>query len=131
MPGFEILDHYTQITISAINPTTNQNVATLLSPTEASFVVGLFTTTTGSLTDPVYLLDKPAEKIAAAAQGLPTPFIVPGLSLQVFPTGLIVTCIWIMAFGTVVGLGTLGRLQFRDQYRREMRAMSSGDVKRI
>jgi hypothetical protein len=88
----------------------------------------------GSLNDAAFLLDKPAEKIAAAAQGLPTPYIVPGLSLGVFPTGLIVTSIWLAFFIGIVGLGTLGRMQFREQDRKEYRAqlsMSGFTTKRI
>jgi hypothetical protein len=116
-----------QITISASNPLLERTVSTILSPTEASFVVGLFTDPNGSLSDPSFLLDKPALKIEAAAQGLPTPFIVPGLSLGVFPTGLIVSSVWTLFFFIIVGFGTLGRMQFREEYRAAIRAqMRSG-----
>jgi len=134
-PGMNQSDFKTllipQVTISAQNPALGRNVSTLLSPTEASFVIGLFMTSIGSLTDPAFLLDKPAQKIEAAAQGLPTPYIVPGLSLGVFPTGLIVTSIWLLFFTLIVGLGTLGRMQFREQYRRDFKAQMSGSAKRI
>jgi hypothetical protein len=118
-----------QITLSANNPTLGRTVQATLSPTEASFVIGLFTDAGGSFSDPLFLLDKPAAKIAAAAQGLPTPFIVPGLSLGVFPTGLIVVSIWAMFFFTVVGLGTLGRMKFREEYRSAIRAQMSSSTK--
>ncbi|KAF2668481.1 hypothetical protein BT63DRAFT_414486 [Microthyrium microscopicum] len=120
-----------QISISAVSPSTKQTISTDVSSNQASFVAGVFATATGNLTDPKYLLDKPAEKLAAAAQGLPTPFIVPGLSLGVFPVGLIVALVWLVGFSTAVGLGTLGRIQFREQYRSAIRAQMSGDVKRI
>jgi hypothetical protein len=119
------------ITIYAANPVTSQNVSSELSSTEASFNAGLFTTSSGSLTDPSFLLDNPAEKIIAAEQGLPTPYIVPGLSLGVFPTGLIVTGAWMLIFFITVGYGTLGRIKFRDQYRRDMKAYKTNGIRRI
>jgi hypothetical protein len=120
-----------QIAISAVNPNTNQVVNTSLSSTEASFVAGIFSRAAGNLTDPKQLLGQPAEQLAAAAQGKPTPFVVPGLSLGVFPVGLIVTSIWMVLFATAVGLGTLGRIQFREQYRRAVLAQKAETQRRI
>jgi hypothetical protein len=120
-----------QIAISAINPTSNKEVNTSLSSTEASFVAGVFSRAVGNLSDPKELLGQPAEQLAAAAQGKPTPFVVPGLSLGLFPTGLIVTSIWMVLFATAVGLGTIGRIQFREQYRRAILAQKAEAQRRI
>lgn len=120
-----------QIAISAMNPQTKLVVNTSLSSTESSFVAGVFSKVAGNVTDPKALLGNPQEQLAAAAAGLPTPFVVPGLSLGVFPVGLIVTGTWMFFFVTVVGLGTFGRLQFREQYRRAIRAQKEETQRRI
>jgi len=111
--------------------TSLQQVSTNINSTEASFVAGLFTTSGGNLTDPKYLLYNPSDKIIAAAQGLPTPFIVPGLSLGIFPTGLIITGIWMVLFICTVVYGTLGRIKFRDEYRRQWRIEKEIGIRRI
>ena len=61
----------------------------------------------------------------------PAPFVLPGVTLGIFPTGLIITSIWCVAFITIVGLGTLGRVQFREQYRARMKRERSAGVKTI
>ncbi|TID26932.1 gb [Venturia nashicola] len=120
-----------QIAISATSPQTKLAINTSLSSTESSFVAGVFSKAAGNVTDPKELLGNPQEQLAAAEAGLPTPFAVPGLSLAVFPVGLIVTGTWMFFFVTAVGLGTLGRMQFRDQYRRAIRAQKEETQRRI
>lgn len=120
-----------QISISATNPASQKSVNTTLSSSEASFNSGVFATQAGNSSDPTTLLGQPVEQIAAAAQGLPTPYDVPGLALGVFPTGLIVTGVWMTLFIGVVGAGTIGRMQFRDQYRRAIRAQKEQGQRRI
>lgn len=120
-----------QISISAVNPVSQQPVNTTLSSTESSFNSGVFARAAGNSSDPTTLIGQPVEQIAAAAKGLPTPYDVPGLALGVFPTGLIVTSIWMVAFVGAVGAGTVGRMQFRDQYRRAIRAQKEQGQRRI
>lgn len=120
-----------QITISAVDPITQKQVNTMLSSTEASLNAGVFSKTNGNATDPKALLGQPQEQIAAAAAGLPTPFDVPGLSLGVFPVGLIVTGSWMFLFFSVVGYGTFGRIQYRQQYRLAIRAQKEEMQRRI
>jgi hypothetical protein len=119
------------ITISALNPATSSPVNATLPLTDASFVAGVLSTVQGSLTDPTYLLGKPLQDLAAAAQGLPTPFVVPGLTLGVMPIGLGITLLWTSIFLTAVGYGTICRIRFRDQFRRDVRRQQSGSVKRL
>jgi hypothetical protein len=53
--------------------------------------------------------------------------IVPGTNLGIFPVGVIITSIWALLFLCVVGYGTWGRIQFRDQLRqRKERAAAAG-----
>jgi hypothetical protein len=102
-----------------------------LSSMQASFVIGAFSTQTSVTTDPKTILGNPAEKLAAAQAGASTPYVVPGLSLGVEPVGLVVTGIWAVIFATAVGLGTLGRIQFREEYRRQLRDQRDEGVQRF
>ncbi|KIW08714.1 uncharacterized protein PV09_00658 [Verruconis gallopava] len=120
-----------QISISGMNPVSQKSVNTTLSSTEASFNAGVFVKAATNANDPQSILGKPAEEIAAAAAGLPTPFVVPGLALGVFPTGLIVTSIWTAIFLGVVGYGTFGRIQYRTQYRMAVKAQGEERQRRI
>jgi hypothetical protein len=94
-------------------------------------VAGVFSKAVDSSAEPAFLLNKPADQLAAAVAGKPTPFIVPGLSIQVFPVGLIITSTWMLLFFLTVGLGTLGRIQFREQYRKEMKEQQSSGFRRF
>jgi hypothetical protein len=67
----------------------------------------------------------PSAATAAAAKA--AGFTLPGTTLGIFPTGLIITSIWALLFLVAVGYGTWGRIQFRDQFRqRKERAIAAG-----
>ncbi|KAL1607986.1 hypothetical protein SLS60_002925 [Paraconiothyrium brasiliense] len=107
-----------QIELSAKNPTSGQDVKATLSSTEASFVNGVFAKqSTSTPTDAAALAS------ASAAVQSAAPFVVPGQTLdpRVTKAGLIVTLVWTVGFIGVVGLGTYGRIQFREQYRRRVK----------
>jgi hypothetical protein len=95
------------------NNSNEETISTTLTSKEASFVNGVFA---GS---PV--------GAASANSARPTPFSLPGTRLEIFPVGLIITSVW-AAFGVaVMAWGTLGRYQFRQQYRRrKMRERAIG-----
>jgi hypothetical protein len=61
----------------------------------------------------------------------PKNFTVPGTTLDIFPIGLIITSIWCGFFIIAVGLGTLGRIQFREQYRRRSKRAYAETVRTI
>ncbi|KAF2870741.1 hypothetical protein BDV95DRAFT_495915 [Massariosphaeria phaeospora] len=110
-----------QIEISARN-----DLKATLSSQEASFVNGVFANQAAStVTDPA------AQASASAAAASAVPFVLPGTSLAFFPIGLVITCVWTAGFFTAVGFGTLGRMQFREQYRRRMRTEVSRGVRTI
>lgn len=48
-----------------------------------------------------------------------------------FPIGLVVTSVWALFFFLAVGFGTYGRIQYRDQYRRRVRAEQARGVRTI
>jgi hypothetical protein len=45
-------------------------------------------------------------------------FVVPGMRISIAPIGAIVTGVWTAALVGVVGWGTVGRMGFRENYRR-------------
>lgn len=92
------------IRLSAVSPGTGEEVTATLSSTEASFLSGA--------------LAKPALTPTDAPTAAASPFVLPGTTLGVFPVGLVVTMIWFGGFVGAVGYGTIGRIRFRDQYRR-------------
>jgi len=118
------------IFVEATNPS-GMMLNASLSPMQASFVAGVFSMQTAITTDPKTILGNPAEQLAVAQAGSPTPFVVPGLSLGVEPVGLVVTGIWTLVFTAAVGFGTLGRIQFREQYRRQLKAQRDEGVQRF
>ncbi|RMZ82464.1 hypothetical protein DV737_g1985, partial [Chaetothyriales sp. CBS 132003] len=50
-------------------------------------------------------------------------FTLPGTTLGIFPTGLIVTCSWTLLFFVAYGAGTIGRFQHRSFYRKRIAAV--------
>ena len=84
---------------------------TILSNQEASFVHGHFS-------------DRQTAAGAASAQAQPTQFVLPGTTLGSFPISLVITGIWAFIFIAAVGTGTLGRIQFRNAYRRRATMMN-------
>ena len=105
------------IRLSAVSPQTNDEVNIDLS-TEASFVNGIFANPAPS----------PGNAALPASE---TPFILPGTTLGIFPTGLIVTLAWALGFVGAVGYGTIGRIRFRDQYRLRMKRQQATGVRTI
>ena len=109
--------------IPAINlsatTSTDQKINTTVSATEASFVDGAFAQPAAST------------PLVASASASPTPtaFVLPGVTLGIFPTGLIITSIWAVMFVTAVGLGTLGRYNFRQTYRRRVMSETAAQRK--
>jgi hypothetical protein len=69
--------------------------------------------------------------VATAAIAAAAPFVLPGTTLGIFPTGLIVTCAWTFLFLLAYGLGTLGRIQYRSAYRKRKAAQAGRTGKRI
>jgi hypothetical protein len=100
-------------------------VSATLSSQEASFVNGVFAKQAATSTGPQAAAS--ATALAAAA----APFILPGTNLAFIPIGLIVTGTWCITFIAVVGLGTMGRIQFREQYRRRMKNEMARGVRTI
>ncbi|KAF2639570.1 hypothetical protein P280DRAFT_41112 [Massarina eburnea CBS 473.64] len=115
-----------QIDLVAKN-SAGQDQSTTLSSQEASFVNGVFAkqAATG-------ITDAQAQASASAAVASVAPFKLPGTGIgEVGPQGVIITGVWMVAFTLVVGLGTFGRIQFREQYRRRVKNEMVRDVRTI
>lgn len=104
---------------------TGAKVNTSLSSNEATFVNGVFaaqaTVTKAQVAAPIQTL-----VVASDA-----PFVVPGLNILIVPIGLIITSIWTVLFVGTIAYGTVGRMQFREQYRRRSARAEKGDLARI
>jgi hypothetical protein len=102
-------------------------LSTTLSNTDASFVTGAFmdmpppNMTTTAAPEPAVATQPPAGTSAA-------PFTYPGVTLGIFPVGLIVTSSWVFLFILFVGLGTLGRFRVRAMYRRRQKEARMGPL---
>ncbi|KAF2821185.1 hypothetical protein CC86DRAFT_397644 [Ophiobolus disseminans] len=116
-----------QIDLAARNPRSGQEVETTLSSSDASFVNGVFSQAASGPTN----VDPEAAAKASAAVQSAAPFVVPGQSLAFFPVGLVITSVWTAGLFLAVGGGTYGRIQFREQYRRRVRAEAARGVKSI
>ncbi|KAF2279297.1 uncharacterized protein EI97DRAFT_171922 [Westerdykella ornata] len=93
-----------------------------LTSQDASFVNGVFAAQGPTVTD-----EAAAAASASALVATAVPFVLPGTALAFFPVGLVITCVWTALFLLSVGLGTVGRMQFREQYRRRIkREMAAG-----
>jgi hypothetical protein len=104
------------ISLYASEPATNQLVsANVTSASTVYFVVGLFKAQSANA---------PAAAVpsaAAAAAQKAAAFTLPGVTLGIFPVGLIVTGMWTVLFVGVFAMGTVGRMQARKQYRMNMK----------
>lgn len=104
---------------------TGAKANTSLSSDEATFVSGVFAqqaTVTKSQVIP------PIQTLVVASDA---PFVVPGLNILIVPIGLIVTSVWTVLFVATIAYGTVGRMQFREQYRRRAARAEKGDLARI
>lgn len=112
------------VTLTAVNAT-GQTVNTTLSSNEATFVSGVFATqvvpTKSQVSPPIQTL-----VVASGA-----PFVVPGLHILIFPIGGVITGIWAVLLIITIGYGTVGRIQFRESYRRRSARATKGDMARI
>ncbi|KAL8780530.1 MAG: hypothetical protein Q9213_006426 [Squamulea squamosa] len=88
-------------------------ITTELSSNEASFVNGIFANQAKTSTSTGASASSAAAKAAV--------FVLPGRTLGIFPTGLIITSAWTLLFILAVGYGTIERIRFREAYRRRVK----------
>ncbi|KAI4220095.1 MAG: hypothetical protein L6R36_007867 [Xanthoria steineri] len=98
-------------------------ITTELSSNEASFVNGIFANQTKTSTSTGAAASSAAEEAAT--------FVLPGQTLGIFPTGLIITSSWTLLFVLTVGYGTIERFRFREAYRRRVKYRQALNAKPI
>lgn len=113
-----------QISINGVNTDDQTPISTNISSTDmAYFVIGEFS---GQFKDEV--TSPQLQQIAIEAS---SDFILPGTTLGIFPTGLIVTLAWMVLFLVAYGAGTVGRLRHRKFYRARKAAVGGRIGKRF
>ncbi|KAL5114072.1 hypothetical protein ACEQ8H_008049 [Pleosporales sp. CAS-2024a] len=115
-----------EIDLSATNPVSGEQVETTLSG-DATFVNGIFAKAANG---PTNVAPGVAASASADVQSA-APFVVPGQHIEIAPIGVSITCAWAGLFFLVVGGGTYGRIQFREQYRRRIRTEAARGVRTI
>ena len=109
------------LTLSAVN-TTGQTIATNVSSNEAAFVAGVFSKEV--FMSDFALASKAVEDITINLRELDpsdpkyVAFVLPGVSLMVYPIGLIITGLWTLVGFSVISFGYFERVSYRDQFRR-------------
>ena len=104
------------LTISALTASHADGLRDTLSTTEAAFVTGTFSDRAA------------AARGAALAKAKAVPFVMPGTSLGIFPTGLIVTAGWTVLLLGALAWGVWGKLKWRNAYRRRLAAAGEGGM---
>ncbi|KAG9241792.1 hypothetical protein BJ878DRAFT_208740 [Calycina marina] len=97
------------------------SVNTTINSTQASFVSGYF----AEIADvAVAAVAQPMQTLVYATDEL---FILPGTQILIFPIGGIITGTWAILLMSTIAYGTVGRMQFRDQFRQRQLFSLKGD----
>lgn len=104
--------------------TSGSTLNTSLVQDSANFVTGVFA------------VDQTAKAVTSTTEAdvaIPTDdvFVVPGVKILIFPIGGVITGVWAGLLGITVGYGTIGRINFRDQFRRRTAMAMKGSAPRI
>ncbi|KAI9739262.1 MAG: hypothetical protein M1834_007475 [Cirrosporium novae-zelandiae] len=110
------------VTLTALSKSSTP-LNTSLSSTDASFLTGVFSQKSTGTT--------PSAASASAIVANSSAFVLPGTSLAFFPVGLVITSVWTGLLFLAVGLGTVGRVRFREHYRRRVKREIAMDVRTI
>lgn len=100
--------------VLSVTNSQGQKMSTTPSGDEVHFVNGVFADDTSNTTT----MPTVAPAVVATSSAA---FILPGTTLGIFPTGLIITSTWAALFFAAVGYGTIQRYQFREHYRMRMK----------
>ena len=111
------------ITLEAISPSSSSSssntpvFANISNSDIVFFPTGPFSRTQHSTLSAVF--SNPSA-LAADAISSSTVFVLPGVRLGIFPTGLIITGVWCVLFLGAFGYGTVGRIVHQKRFRRRI-----------
>lgn len=117
-----------QVTLSAVNAGGN-TVSTNISSNEAAFVNGVFSKEV--IMSETSRAQTAVNDIKAGLANGTVAFVLPGVSLMIFPVGLVITGLWtVLAFATY-GYGTYNRINYRHTFRTRSLMAGKGVQKTI
>jgi hypothetical protein len=111
------------VTLTAQSTTGTAN--TTVSSSEASFLLGMESAV--SLTNLLAAVNAVnMTGIAAVVNAPGVLFKMPGTQILIFPIGAIITGVWAVLLLSTIAYGTVGRIGFRDQFRRQTARSQKG-----
>jgi len=112
------------LTLTAVNPS-GQTIATNVSSNEAAFVAGVFSNdiVLSDFARAQLAVDEVVLQLDLFTNGTSIgnstiAFVLPGVQILIFPIGLVIYGFWLLVGCIVFGLGTVQRMNFREQFRR-------------
>lgn len=116
------------VTLSADNAN-GESISTVVSSNEAAFVAGVFSESI--VMSDFNLANMAVAKEVASMKNGTTAFVLPGIQVLVFPVGLVIVSVWLVAGLTAYGVGTYDRVRFREQFRRRSSRAAKSSMGRI
>ncbi|KAK3688739.1 hypothetical protein B0T22DRAFT_161463 [Podospora appendiculata] len=116
------------VTLSGTNPA-GQLVSTNVSSNEAAFVAGVFSKEV--VMSSFAMAELAVEDEVARLKNGTTAFVLPGVSIMIFPVGFIITGLWTFIGVAAYAYGTYCRYSFRDQHRQRMLRQEKANVARF
>ncbi|KAK3323277.1 hypothetical protein B0T19DRAFT_200692 [Cercophora scortea] len=116
------------VTLSGTNGA-GQLVSTNVSSNEAAFVAGVFSKEVVMST--FAMAELAVEDEVARLKNGTTAFVLPGVSIMIFPVGFIITGLWTFVGVAAYAYGTYCRYSFRDQHRQRMLRQEKANVARF
>ncbi len=113
------------VTLTGVD-TTGKTVTTNVSSNEAAFVSGVFSKEI--IMSPAALAQMAVDQITLGLSNGTVAFVLPGVQILIFPIGLVITSIWLIAGAAVILFGTFERMSYREQYRKRIAMQSKGGM---
>jgi hypothetical protein len=114
------------LSLIARSPRSSGNLTTVLSPNEASFVTGVFSTLTPQ--SAFSLAQAAVSSSLTLLEEGDIAFVLPGTQILIFPIGLVITGTWALLGCGVYAFGTVERWRFREGYRERVKGAGGAGI---